>query len=178
MLLDADRRALINENIKNAQQSVKKLPEIQQKTLFTRKFEALAHHKKNFQLKVETEGHAISFDQSQRNGGDESSPCPMSMLLASIAACLEMNWVVLLTLSNIEVDNVKVQVSGTLDGRYNLGGKQAPPARLETIEITTILQTDTPRAKLEHLFQKAITMCPVGGSLHEQIKKSYFLNIL
>lgn len=178
MLLDVNRQTRIAENMKQAQHLLKDLPEEQQITVFSRNFHALAKHHSNFQLCVETEGHSVEFDQSLRNAGDATAPCPMSMLMASIAACLEMNWVVLLTLSQVAVEDVKVRVEGTLDGRYNIGGRRAPPARLQSLDITSILRTYAPREKIENLFEKAIAMCPVGGSLHADILKSYRLEIV
>ena len=173
MLLNPDSLGKIRQNQQNALNLFKSTPDHLQKETFRREFQACVSQVNNLQLDIETEGYHYTSDQPSRNGGNEKGPCPVSMLLGAFAACLEMDWLVLISLSNLKVDKVKVLITGELDGRYNFGNKNGPPARLTEIKIQTVIKTIEDHSKFEHLLQKAIEMCPVGGSLHADIKKTY-----
>ncbi len=175
MLLDPDSLGKIRRNQQKALELFKTTPDHLQQETFRRTFQASASQVKNLQVNVETEGYSLILDQPSRNGGNEKGPCPVSMLLGAYAACLEMSWLVLISLSKLNVEFVKVQIMGELDGRYSLGKSKSPLARLTKIKITTFLKTTESHSKFESLMRKAIEMCPVGGSLHYDIKKTYVI---
>lgn len=170
------------DTIRQAQQKsielLKSTPEHLQKEKFRRQFYASASQVNNFQLNIETEGYKVTCDQPLRNGGNAQGPCPVSMFIGAYAACLETNWVYIISLSDLAVDSVKVSIAGELDARFNIGGKNAPPAQLTQVIIKTIIKTTEEHSKFDRLQQMAIKTCPIGGSLREDIEKKYVLEFL
>ena len=102
----------------------------------------------------------------------------MDLLLAGHAGCFEMTWIYLCSTSNLDVDEVKVEISAEMDGRDSFKGSKSPPTRLKSMKIHTIVKSNESEKKLERIHKKARHDCSVGGSLHPDIEKEYTLEVI
>ena len=89
---------------------------------------------------------------------------------------MEINWVFLCSLHKLNVQSVEIDVTGTWDRRYSLGGNNAPKAKLSDVCVDIFIRSDEMGSKFDRILQKSIEMCPVGGSLDSSIKKTYYMH--
>lgn len=177
MLIDANRLENLKIRMKTFRNQLKIVDEITEKD-YIKTIAATANQKSNFQLEIQTADHYVLSDEPELSGGDNTAPSPVTLLISAFAGCMEMNWLLLSSIYKLPVHEVKVGIQAKLDQRYKLGGKEAPPARLHSVVITTYIKTTEKimdKDKFERMLEKAIKACPVGGSLHPDIKKTYKL---
>ena len=57
-------------------------------------------------------GHKIRFDTSSANGGDDSAPTPMEMVLSSLGACSYMDMISILRKKRKTIDGFEIEIEG------------------------------------------------------------------
>jgi uncharacterized OsmC-like protein len=142
---------------------------------FRSTFQLYCSQKQNLQIGTQVRIHHVDMDEPESLGGDNSAPNPVELLLSAFAGCMEMNWIMYSSISNLDIQQVDVEIIAAIDKRYVFGPKYGIPARLSSITIISHLYTNEPQNKVERVFEKVRDICPVGGSLHPDIEKKYEL---
>ncbi len=87
-------------------------------------------------------GHAVVMDATAKEGGEDSAPRPMELLLISYAGCTAMDVIAILRKFGIYPDDFRVEISGRRRDRhprhyrevtlkYILRGRNIPRERVE-----------------------------------------------
>ncbi len=174
MLLEPKRLEIMRQRTKELAAAAKTpAPE----GAFLRPIHAEARQLKNLQVHAMIANHVVNTDEPLEGGGDDTAQSPVDTLVAALAACTEVNWVIYGTAMNLDIQEAVVHVDATIDRRYVLGGARGVPARLTAVKITSRVVTRAPRDKVERVHEKVQQFCPVAGSLHPDIKKEYKLEI-
>jgi uncharacterized OsmC-like protein len=176
MLLEPKRLELMREKTKKLAAETKS-PTPAPVQAFLRQIHTEARQMKNLQIRTEVGKHVIAIDEPVDGGGDDSAQSPVDTLVAALAACTEVNWIAYSAAFNLDIQEAVVQVEGTIDRRYVLGGTNRMPARLQAVKILSRVVTSAPRNKVERVYEKVKQFCPVAGSLNDAIKKEYLLEI-
>ena len=176
MLLDKELVEMMRKEMKEFQdllESGKDVPE----SAYMGKLKVVAVQKEKLQVEISAQDHKIIADEPLPYGKDEG-PSPVELLLAAHAGCFEITWIYLCSISNLDVDEIKVEISAEMDRRDGLKGPKSPPTRLKSMKIHTVVKSNESEKKLERIHTKARHDCWVGGSLHPDIKKEYTLEII
>jgi putative redox protein len=174
MLLEKKRLEIMREETKKLMAKLKtSAPE----QAFLRQIRAEARQVKNLQIRAAVGKHTLNIDEPLEGGGDDTAQSPVDTLLASLAACIEVNWIAYSSAFNLDIREAVVEVEGTIDRRFLLSGTNSVPARLKAVKIISHIVTSAPRENVERVHQKVQQTCPVSGSLHPDIKKEYSIEI-
>lgn len=95
----------------------------------------------------------------------DSGPTPGGeALLAALGACIATTYIVKATMLDIEIDELDVEVAGTVDlrGLFELG---SVASRFSEISVTVHVRSDADEAVLEELGQTTSRTSPVYDSL-------------
>jgi uncharacterized OsmC-like protein len=173
MLLEKDKLECMRDRTKKLAADQKQgLPEAS----FLSSLEVQASQVQDLQIRVQIREHVINVDRSLAAGGDGTAQSATETLLAAAAACLEINWIAYSSAFNLEIKKVTVKIEGKLDQRFVLSGLDIP-ARLKSMKITSQIVCSEDRERIERVYKKVLQYCPVGGSLHPEIRKEYILDV-
>lgn len=123
--------------------------------------------KSEMAFETEVSEHTIVMDADSKFGGNNEGPRPKPLLLASLAGCTGMDVVSLLNKMRVEIDDLKIKVSGTLTEEH--------PKYYNKIHIIyTVFGENINRAKVE----KAINLsqdryCGVSAMLKKSSEVTY-----
>jgi len=176
MLIDNELVEMMRKEVKDFRDLINSGEHVPE-SAYMGKFKVVAEQKENMQVEISVQDYKIIADEPLPYGKDEG-PSPMDLLLAGYAGCFEMTWLYLCSISNLDVEEIKVEISAEMDGRDSLKGPKSPPPRLLSMKIHTILKSNESEKKLERILTKARHDCSVGGSLHPDIEKEYTLEII
>lgn len=106
-------------------------------------------------------GHELIFDQSEQNGGNNKGMTPGDGLLAAIGACKMMSITAIAKKMRLELDEARVEVTGTLEADPEKGN----PVVFTKIHADYILKTDAPEKDVKRLVELAEFGCVVGNTV-------------
>ncbi len=116
-------------------------------------------------------------DEPLESAGDNTAPTPVQLLLAAYAGCMEITWLTVCTMHQLNVSKVEITITATRDRRFILGGNNPISARFTDLTIVFKFETSEKLDKLKRLLKKVEQLCPVGSSLHPDIKKKYHFEL-
>lgn len=116
-------------------------------------------------LAVTTRQFHLTVDEPPSLGGIDAGANPVEYLLAAYAGCLNVVLNLVAQERNLKLDNLRLEVSGTLDPARLFGQPDAPRAGFQDIQV--VLQTDSnvSDAVLEDLLQATKARCPINDNL-------------
>jgi uncharacterized OsmC-like protein len=138
--------------------------------LFISKVTAISEQIENLHVKAIVGNFIIENDGPKDLGGSGTIPGPMSMLLASIANCLEITALLYLSGSNVKVNSISVQVEAMFDKRSSLNPKIEPFPGFFNIKYAWYIETDENLKKIDQILRKVEEICPVKGTLNQDHK--------
>ncbi|RLI64189.1 MAG: hypothetical protein DRO88_07980 [Promethearchaeia archaeon] len=171
---------LVKQMVKETEEMRKKIQNsgenlLESEYIYTSKVKARQVEK--MQIEISTANHKVIVDEPKPFGKDEGAS-PIDLLLAAYAGCFQITLIFLSCASNLDVEDIKVEISAQMDARDGFRGPKSPPPRIKSMKILTIFKTSEPEKKIQRIIRKAKHDCSVGGSLHPDIKKEYILEIV
>jgi len=109
--------------------------------------------------------HSIISDSAPGLAGHSLGPTSPEMLLGALASCLVHTYLIHATLMNIPLDDVSVEISGTLDYKPVIG--MSAPNRPAIYDIHYQAQVESPAdgAAIEQLHTLVEANCPVLNTI-------------
>ncbi len=109
-------------------------------------------------------GHAIVMDATVEEGGNDSAPRPMELLLMSYAGCTAMDVIAILKKFNVFPDDFRVEITGTRRERH--------PRHYKDVVLRFILKGENiPRERVERAVElsqnKFCSVTPMFKALAE-----------
>ena len=110
--------------------------------------------------------HKVPVDRPEAKGGADTGAMGGELLLASLGGCFMSTLLAAVQARAADVNNVRVQVEGTLDGS---------PSRFTAIHMTVAADADD-KAQLEKLVTIAERSCIVANTLKDALELSVTLD--
>ncbi|GKS70260.1 osmotically inducible protein C [Nitrosomonas sp. PY1] len=111
-----------------------------------------------------TDGQSVISDEPKRYGGEEVGVTPEDLLLAAIGSCLVNTYIAALSAAHINVEFLRINVSGRVNFRTAFGLEAGAPG-YEAIKIAVDIQTDAPTKKVTELMEKAFPAAPIPDTI-------------
>lgn len=134
--------------------------------LFISKISAISEQIDNMHVKASIGDYIIENDGPKDLGGSGAVPGPMQMLLASLANCLEITALLYLSVSNVNVNSIKVKVEAMYDKRSSINPKKEPFPGFYDIKYVWEIETDENLRKVDQILKRVEEICPVKGTLN------------
>lgn len=174
-MLDSDHVDKIKNNLNNIQSGACELPDGKPSRAFKKDIHADIFNGDNCKITASVSGFDVKMDEPIDNGGDDSAPTPVDMLVSAISGCLHLTFSIFCALSGVSLEELHTEAEATIDRRCLLGNLDKYPPRLDSIHIKVMCSSDESEDKLLAILEKAHRSCPVGGSLHPDIKSTFEL---
>ncbi|SEF75300.1 OsmC family protein [Nitrosomonas ureae] len=111
-----------------------------------------------------TDGQTVISDEPKRYGGEEVGVTPEDLLLAAIGSCLVNTYIAALSAAPINVEFLRINVSGRVNFRTAFGLETGAPG-YDAIKVVVDIQTDAPTEKVTKLMEKAFPAAPIPDTI-------------
>ncbi|TRZ58174.1 MAG: OsmC family peroxiredoxin [Rhodocyclaceae bacterium] len=112
----------------------------------------------------------IVVDEPPELGGQDKGANPVELLLVALGSCQEIMYAAMASMMGIKLDEVKVNLKGSLDLKGLFGMDPAIPPGYQKITYETILKSSAPEEELRKLIDAVETHCPVLDTLVRPIE--------
>lgn len=114
----------------------------------------------------------ITVDEPPELGGGDKGANPVELLLVSLGACQEIMYAAMAAMMGIQLDEVKVNLKGSLDLKGLFGMDPAIPPGYQKITFETFLKSPASEEELRKLVEAVESHCPVLDTLVRPIEVS------
>jgi uncharacterized OsmC-like protein len=114
-------------------------------------------------------GHSMVSDEPEAVLGSDAGFSPTELILSALASCLAVGYAANATAMGIELQDVRLEVSGrgSLEGFMNLNGKRPG---LDEIAVKAFVRSEAPPEKLRELHDYVTAHSPMWDSLANPVK--------
>lgn len=116
--------------------------------------------------------HSIISDSAPGLAGHALGPTSPEMLLGALASCLVHTYLIVATLQEIPLDDVKLEISGTLDYKGVVGMEVAETPLIRDIQYIAHVESPAPPDVIEQLHAAVDATCPVLNTIRQPTKIS------
>jgi uncharacterized OsmC-like protein len=109
-------------------------------------------------------------DEPPELGGQDKGANPVELLLVALGTCQEIMYAAMASMMGIHLDEVKVNLKGSLDLKGLFGMDPAIPPGYQKITYETILRSSAPEEELRKLVEAVESHCPVLDTLVRPIE--------
>lgn len=106
----------------------------------------------------------INGDEPVRYGGEGMGATPQDMLLTAVGHCLTATYIGGLSAARINVEFLRVHVSGRVNFRAAFAVEPGNPG-FEDINVVVEIQTDAPQEKVTELLERLKHMAPIPDTI-------------
>lgn len=110
----------------------------------------------------------IASDEPPGLGGTDTAPNPVEQVLAALGNCLAVGYAANATARGIELDSLRIDISGPVDLHAFLGLRDGH-AGFERITANVTLASKSPAADIEALHEHVLRTSPVGHTLQAAV---------
>lgn len=112
----------------------------------------------------------IVVDEPPELGGQDKGANPVELLLVSLGACQEIMYSAMAAMMGIRLDEVKVNLKGSLDLKGLFGMDPTVPPGYQKITYETVLKSPASEEELRKLVEAVESHCPVLDTLVRPIE--------
>lgn len=112
----------------------------------------------------------IVVDEPPELGGQDKGANPVELVLVALGSCQEIMYAAMASMMGIKLDEVKVNLKGSLDLKGLFGMDPTIPPGYQKITYETILTSSAPEEDLRKLIDAVETHCPVMDTLVRPIE--------
>jgi uncharacterized OsmC-like protein len=110
----------------------------------------------------------IPSDEPAGLGGDDTAPNPVEQVLGALGNCLAVGYAANATAAGVEINDLKIELSGDLDLQSFLGLKPGH-AGYGGLSVRVHLDSDATEEQLAALHEKVVNSSPVGHTLSNRV---------
>ena len=110
----------------------------------------------------------IPSDEPAGLGGTDTAPNPAEQVLGALGNCLAVGCAANATAAGVEINDLKIEVSGDLDLHTFLGLKPGH-AGYGGLSVKVLLDSDATEEQLADLHDKVVNSSPVGHTLSNPV---------
>lgn len=123
-----------------------------------------ANAKPNEQLVVNAQNFEIRIGENRENA-DLDAPCPVEYILAGLAGCLNIVGGIVAKELNIEIESLKISISGDLNTDKYLGLGSKERAGFQKIEVNVQPVSNASSEAINEWIEIVESRCPVQDNL-------------
>ena len=125
--------------------------------------------------KLEVKARQFSFivDEPPAFGGNDDGANPVEYLLGSYAGCLNVVFHLLAKEEGIQINSLKIKVSGDIDLSRLFGSSRFNRAGFQSINVDFNINSDANEAAINELISKVKSRCPVNDNLSNVTQLNY-----
>ncbi|MFY9515785.1 MAG: OsmC family protein [Dysgonamonadaceae bacterium] len=128
-------------------------------------FRVKAHSENPTKTIAKARGFEVVIDEPVEMGGTNAGPNPIEYLLATLAGCLNVMGHTIAKEMNMNLNGLKINISGILNPDKFSGVDTDERAGLKQINVEIIPDTDADEATLEKWLATIENRCPVKDNL-------------
>jgi len=121
---------------------------------------------------------SIYVDEPKNLGGLDTAPNPVELLLAALGTCQEIVYSAFAAIQGIPLDEVTVDVRGTLDLKGMFALEQNTPAGFNEITFKTTIKSSADEEEIKKLVDAVEAHCPLLDTLKRPINVKGKVNIV
>lgn len=121
---------------------------------------------------------SIYVDEPQNLGGLDTAPNPVELLLAALGTCQEIVYSAFAAIQGIPLDEVSVEVKGTLNLKGMFALEQNTPAGFNEISYKTTIKSSADEEEIKKLVEAVEAHCPLLDTLKRPINVKGEVNIV
>lgn len=121
--------------------------------------------KKSVACTAEARGLRVQIDEPEALGGTNTGMNPVELLLSALGGCVTISLLTFAPKFKVNIQDCRVELEGDLDPDGFLGKNPAARVGMSHIRFTIHLKTDSPREKVQELYDYFETHCPVADTL-------------
>jgi uncharacterized OsmC-like protein len=110
----------------------------------------------------------LASDEPVGLGGTDTAPNPVEQLLGALGNCLAVGYAANASGRGIEIEDLRIDLSGTLD-LHSFLGLRPGHAGYDAIKVDVHLESDASEAQLAALHEAVIGTSPVGHTLQAAV---------
>jgi uncharacterized OsmC-like protein len=110
----------------------------------------------------------IASDEPRGLGGSDSAPNPVEQVLAALGNCLAVGYAANATARGIQIDALRIDISGPVDLHTFLGLREGH-AGFGEIDAVVHLESPAPLGEIEALHEHVLGTSPVGHTLQASL---------
>jgi uncharacterized OsmC-like protein len=114
----------------------------------------------------------IVVDEPPELGGQDKGANPVELLLVALGSCQEIMYAAMAAMMGIKLDEVRVNLKGSLDLKGLFGMDPAIPPGYQKITFETFLSSSASAEELRKLVEAVESHCPVLDTLVRPIEVS------
>lgn len=107
----------------------------------------------------------IIVDEPPELGGQDEGANPVELLLVALGTCQEIMYAAMAAMMGIQLDEVRVNLKGSIDLKGLFGMDPAIPPGYQKISFETFLKTSAPEDQIRQLVEAVESHCPVLDTL-------------
>lgn len=111
-------------------------------------------------------------DEPPELGGQDKGANPVELLLVSLGACQEIMYAAMAAMMGIKLDEVKVDLKGSIDLKGLFGMDPDIPPGYQKVTFETTLKSPASQEELRKLVEAVESHCPVLDSLVRPVEVS------
>ncbi|QYJ17257.1 hypothetical protein Rxycam_03099 [Rubrobacter xylanophilus DSM 9941] len=121
---------------------------------------------------AEIRGFELTVDEPRELGGTNTGPNPVELVLAALGTCQEILYAVYAPRLGVELENVEVDVEGTLDPRGFLGVADEARPGFQSVRYRVRIQSPSAPEKVRELVRLVEEHCPVLDIISNPVETS------
>lgn len=129
------------------------------------KAEVTAESKNETKVEVNARQHTFEIDEPVEHGGTGAAPNPVEYELGALTGCLNVVAHLVASEKDIEIESLKIDVSGELDPAKYQGEETEKRAGFKSIKIEAEIEGDAPKDRLREVMEEAEKRCPVRDNI-------------
>lgn len=131
----------------------------------TERFAVSAASESETKTVVEARDFEFVVDEPSALGGTNAGPNPVEYLIGAWAGCLNVVVHTVAEERGIDLENVELEIQGTLDPRKFLGAAEDVRAGYQELDVTISVESDAGQDALDALSETVEERCPVGDNI-------------
>ena len=129
----------------------------------------------NFSVAISCGNHLIKMDQPKNGGGNDTGPCPMEYLLATISGCVASMFRLVAMQNGIKLNGLNIITKGKLDAEGLFGTNKNVRPGLNDIELDINIDADISDSEKESMTEEVIKRCPSWDNIKNNSPLRYNL---
>jgi len=113
--------------------------------------------------------HSVLSDSAPGLAGHALGPTSPELLLGALASCLVHTYLIQAVLLAIPIDDVEVEISGTLDYKKVIGMPSSHPLSLENIHYHARVESPAAAETIDQLHAAVEQNCPVLNTIRNPV---------
>ncbi|WP_372592987.1 OsmC family protein [Actinotalea sp.] len=117
------------------------------------------------EIAMSVRGFEFAIDEPAELGGTNAGPNPVEFVLSALAGCINVVVHLVAKERGVQIDGLRVTVSGALDPRRFMGDPSGPRPGFLSVELVAEVDSPASDEEIDEILAIAESRCPVADNL-------------